>query len=315
MLDHDTTPELKRKPGEVELVPPVDGLDLLVDGGEFILVRVQDRFGERVRVGIRDAAVRVLLVVRPKVSRVKFFAVLAGVMVTVALAFTVPVGIGLPPLLAVSLAVSVGLIGIVAVLFAQPLREYRFHDDLPGGIDRTPLMALGERPGRQSWYDLRDEQGRTFGTISRRLGKWRVRGFEPQEPEESAADDEPSVGNITGKIYAWSEAASMGEPGPRGPSDEVAVVVVRDYLNLASIIGGLVSGPIGVMLALSGPWKRLEFRRGGRLVATGHRLHDGSAMQLQLESDFDLAGDGEPVLDRRHVLALAVLTLSFEAER
>ncbi|NRA58510.1 MAG: hypothetical protein HRU13_10410, partial [Phycisphaerales bacterium] len=153
------------------------------------------------------------------------------------------------------------------------------------------------------------------GTISRRLGKWRVRGFEPQEPEESAADDEASVGNITGKIYAWSEAASMGEPGPRGPSDEVAVVVVRDYLNLASIIGGLVSGPIGVMLALSGPWKRLEFRRGGRLVATGHRLHDGSAMQLQLESDFDMAGDGEPVLDRRHVLALAVLTLSFEAER
>ena len=198
-------------------------------------------------------------------------------------------------------------------MFAQPLREYRFHDDLPGGIDRPPLLTLGERPGRQSWYDLRDEQGRTVGAISRRLGKWRDRGFEPQDPETPADEGLAAAGNLTGKIHAWSEAASKAEPGPAHASDEIAVTIVRDYLNLASIIGGLVSGPIGVMLALSGPWKRLEFRRGSRLVATGHRLHDGSAMQLQFEADFDVGGDA--ILDRRHMLALAVLSLSVEAER
>jgi len=296
------------------MVPPVDGLDLLIDGGEFILVRVHDRFGERIRVGIRDAAVRVLLVVRPKVGRTKFYAVLAGVVVTVVLAFAVTTGVGLPPLLGVAMAVSVGLIGIVAVLFVQPLREFRFHDDLPGGIDRPPLVTLAERAGRQSWYDLRDEQGLLFGDISRRFGKWRVRAFEPIVPASPDEHHDSSTG-LADRIQAWSTAAADGEQAPPGSSPGLSAVVVRDYLNLASIVGGLISGPIGIMLALSGPWKRIELRRDGRVVATGHRLNDGSAMRLEIDPAFDHGAEGDAWLDRRHLLALALLCLSFEAER
>ena len=309
MLNQHTKP----KTGQVEMVPPVDGLDLLLDGGEFILVRVHDRFGERIRVGIRDAAVRVLLVVRPKVGRAKFYAVLAGVIVTVVLAFAVTTGVGLPPLLGVAMAVSVGLIGIVAVLFVQPLREYRFHDDMPGGIDRPPLMTLSERAGRQSWYDLRDEHGRAIGDISRRLGKWRVRGFEPIEPASTAKDAQEA--GLADRIQTWSTRAAEGESAPPGSLPELSASIVRDYLNLASIVGGLVSGPIGIMLALSGPWKRIELRRAGGVVATGHRLNDGSAMRLEIEPAFDRGMEGDAWLDRRHLLALALLCLSFEAER
>lgn len=303
-----------------ELVPPVDGLDLLVDGQEFLLVRIQDREGERIRVGIRDSSVRLLLAVRPRLNRARFFIVLLGVIASVAAAFAVPVGIGLPPLLGVSLALGVGLIGLVAVLLAQPRREYRFHDDLPGGRDREPLMVMSERSGQQAWYALRDEQGRMFGDISRRLGKWRVRGFEPLSPpepteEERAAARAAEVSDLAGKLYAWSVAASEDEPTPGPATTEVSVAIVRDYLNLASLIGGLVSGPVGIMLAFNGPWKRMEFRRGGGLVAIGHRMDDGSAMRLDVEPGFDMASEQDAWLDRRHLLALAVLCLSFEAER
>ena len=304
------------QPGPVQMVPPVDGLDLLVDGGEFILVRVQDRFGERTRIGIRDSAVRVLLAVRPRANRARFYAVLAGVIVTVLLAFSVPVGIGLPPLMGVAMAVSVGLVGLVVVLLAQPVREYRFHDDLPGGLERPPLMTLSERAGRQSWYALRDEQGRLFGDVSKRLGRWRVRGFEPMAAPSPDVDiDDAEASDLVGRLYAWGVAVAEDEPAPPGEAPELAAVLVRDYLNLASIVGGLISGPIGLLLALSGPWKRIEFRRGGSTVATGHRLDDGNAMRLEIDAGLDMAGDGESWLDRRHVLALAVLSLSFEAER
>ena len=303
-----------------ELVPPVDGLDLLVDGGEFVLVRIQDRQGERVRIGIRDSAVRLLLVVRPRVNRARFFAILAGVIVSVLIAFAVPVGIGLHPLLGFAFAVAVGLVGLVAVLLAQPTREYRFHDDLPGGLERPPLVTMSERSGQQAWYSLRDEQGRMFGDISRRLGKWRVRGFEPLEAPEPTEEEQMAaaaaeVSQIASRLYAWSVAMGEDEPAPRGATSEVSVTIVREYLNLASIIGGLISGPIGLMLAFSGPWKRMEFRRGGSVVATGHRLDDGNAIRLEMAPGFDMASEADAWLDRRHVLALAVLSLSLEAER
>lgn len=303
-----------------QLVPPVDGLDLLVDGNEFLLVRIKDHTGERIRIGIQDSAVRLLLAVRPRVNRAKFFAVLAGVMASVALVFLVPAGIGLSPLLAFAMAVSVGLVGLVIVLMVQPTREYRFHDDLPGGLDRPPLMVLSERSGQQSWYVLRDEQGRYIGDVARRLGKWRVRGYEPIEPpppteEQEAAAAAAEVSNIAGKLYAWSEAMALDAPSPSGPTPEVAVTVVRDFLNLASIVAGLISGPVGIVMAFNGPWKRMEFRRGRTLVATAHRLDDGGAMRLEIAEDMDRADNEQVWLDRRHVLALAVLSLSFEAER
>lgn len=303
-----------------QLVPPVDGLDLLVDGKEFLLVRIKDHTGERIRIGIQDSAVRLLLAVRPRVNRAKFFAVLAGVMASVALVFLVPAGIGLSPLLAFAMAVSVGLVGLVVVLMVQPAREYRFHDDLPGGLDRPPLMVLSERNGQQSWYVLRDEQGRYFGDVSRRLGKWRVRGYEPIEPpppteEQEAAAAAAEVSSIAGKLYAWGEAMAVDDPSPSGPTPEVAVTVVRDYLNLASIVAGLISGPVGILMAFNGPWKRMEFRRGRTIVATAHRLDDGGAMRLEIAEGMDRADNEEVRLDRRHLLALAVLSLSFEAER
>lgn len=306
--------------GPAELVPPVDGLDLLVDGNEFVLVRVQDRYGERVRIGIRDSAVRLLLAVRPRVNRTRFFMVLAGVLVTVLLAALIPIGIGLPPLLGFAMAVAVGLVGLVVVLMAQPTREYRFHDDLPGGLERSPLMTLAERSGEQSWYSLLDERGWMFGDLSRRLGKWRVRGFEPVEPpplteEEQLAAAAAEVSSLAARLYAWSVAMGSEERVPDGKTPEVTVSIVREYLNLASIVGSLVSGPIGLALAFNGPWKRMEFKLGGRLVATGHRLDDGSAMRLDIEAAFDRGAESESAIDRRHVLALAVLSLSFEAER
>jgi hypothetical protein len=302
----------------VEMVPPIDGLDLLVDGGEFILVRAQDRFGERIRVGIRDSAVRVLLVVRPRANRAKFVAMLAGVIVTVFIAFAVPIGIGLSPLLAMALAITIAVFGLVIVLLTQPVREYRFHDDLPGGLDRPPLLTLIERSGKQSSYALRDEKGRTIGDIARRLGKWRVRAFEPIDPPPPPEDEpDPTFApiGVTGRLYAWSVAMSEEEPTPSGPAVEVSASIVRDYLNLASIIGGLVSGPIGLVLALSGPWKRIEFRRGSGVLAIGHRLDEGNAMRLELDPGFDIAGGDGDWFDRRHLLALAVLSLSFEADR
>ncbi|OAB62890.1 hypothetical protein AY599_00780 [Leptolyngbya valderiana BDU 20041] len=306
--------------GQVQLVPPVDGLDLLVDGNEFLLVRVQDQAGERIRIGVRDSTVRLLLAVRPRVNRARFFVVLAGVLLTIALAFLIPVGIGLPPLLGFAMAVAVGLVGLVVVLMAQPTREYRFHDDLPGGLDRPPLMVLSERSGQQSWYALRDERGWMFGDVSRRLGKWRVRGFEAIEPpppsdDEQAAAEAAKASNLASALYAWSVAMAEDEPAPEGSAPELSVTIVRDYLNLASVVGGLVSGPIGLALAFSGPWKRMEFKRGGRVVATGHKLDDGNAMHLEIADAFDAGVETEAWIDRRHVLALAVLSLSFEAER
>ena len=308
-----------------DLVPPVDGLDLLVDGREFLLVRIQDREGERIRVGIRDSSVRLLLAVRPRLNRARFYVVLSGVIASVAIAFVLPAGIGLPPLLGVALALGIGLIGLIAVLLVQPQREYKFHDDLPGGRERPPLMSMTERAGQQSWYALRDERGRMFGDISRRLGKWRVRGFEPLDPPEAAEFDGEHAGepdpstqfgtDLASRIYAWGIAISEDEPEPKGATSEVAVTIVRDYLNLASILGGLLSGPVGIALALNGPWKRMEFRRGGAVVAVGHRMDDGNAMRLNIESGLDMASEHDAWLDRRHVLALAVLSLSFEAER
>lgn len=303
-----------------ELVPPVDGLDLLVDGQEFLLVRIQDREGERIRVGIRDSSVRLLLAVRPRLNRVRFIIVLLGVIASVLLAFAVPVGVGLPSLLGIALAIGVGLIGLVAVILAQPQREYRFHDDLPGGREREPLMTMSERSGQQAWYALRDEQGRMFGDLSRRLGRWRVRGFEPLEPPEPTEDERAAaqaaeVSDLAARLYAWSVAIGEDQPTPGPATSEVSVTIVRDYLNLASLIGGLVSGPIGIVLALNGPWKRMEFRRDGSLVAIGHRMDDGGAMRLDIESGFDMASERDAWLDRRHLLALAVLMLSFEAER
>lgn len=302
-----------------DLVPPVDGLDLLVNGGEFVLVRIQDREGERIRIGIRDSAVRLLLVVRPRVNRAQFVVVLAGVIVTILVAFAVPVGIGLPALLGFAIAIAVGLVGLVVVLLSQPKREYRFHDDLPGGRDREPLLTLIERSGQQAWYALRDEQGRMIGDISRRLGKWRVRGYEPIEPPEPTADEqEPAVTGKVSSLASTLHALSLtleDEPMPKGVTAEVGVVIVRDYLNMASIIGGMISGPLGLMLAFSGPWKRMEFRRGGSVVATGHRLDDGNAVRLEIGPGLDLASESDAWLDRRHLLALAVLSLSLEAER
>jgi|GEM_PF-5808261 len=303
-----------------QLVPPVDGLDLLVDGNEFLLVRIKDNHGERIRIGIRDSAVRLLLAVRPRANRVKFFAVLAGLIMTVALVLMVPAGIGLPPLLGLAMAASVGLVGLVVVLMMQPTREYRFHDDLPGGLDRQPLMVLAERSGQQSWYALRDEQGRMFGDAARRLGKWRARGFEPVNPppqteEEQLAAAAAQVSGLAAKLYAWSVAMADDEPSPEGPAPEVTVTVVRDYLNLTSIVAGLISGPLGIVMAFNGPWKRMEFRRGRTLVATGHRLDDGGAMRLEVTEGMDQADNEQMWLDRRHVLALAVLNLSLEAER
>lgn len=303
-----------------QLVPPVDGLDLLVDGGEFILVRIKDHQGERIRIGIQDSAVRLLLAVRPRVNRAKFFAVLAGVIVTVALVFLVPAGIGLPPLLGFAMAVSVGLVGLVVVLMFQPMREYRFHDDLPGGLDRPPLMVVAERSGQQSWYTVRDEQGRMIGDVARRLGKWRVRGFEPIDPpppteEEEAAAAAAELNGLAAKLYHVGMALGEDEPSPSGPTPEISVTVARDYLNLTSLIAGLISGPVGILMAFNGPWKRMEFRRGRTLVATGHRLDDGGAMRLEIAEGIDLADNDGAWLDRRHVLALAVLGLSLEAER
>ncbi|UYV12871.1 MAG: hypothetical protein NCW75_00955 [Phycisphaera sp.] len=303
-----------------QLVPPVDGLDLLVDGGEFLLVRIKDHGGERIRIGIQDSAVRLLLAVRPRVNRAKFFAVLAGVIATVALVFLVPAGIGLPPLLGLAMATSVGLVGLVVVLMFQPTREYRFHDDLPGGLDRAPLMVLAERNGQQSWYALRDEQERMFGDVARRLGRWRVRGFEPIDPpppteEEAAAAAAAELNGLAAKLYSVGMSLSEDEPTPAGPTPEVSVMVVRDYLNLASLLAGLISGPVGIVMAFNGPWKRMEFRRGRTLVATGHRLDDGGAMRLEIAEGLDQADNDDVWLDRRHVLALAVLSLSLEAER
>ena len=307
-----------------DLVPPVDGLDLLVDGHEFLLVRIQDRRGERIRVGIRDSSVRLLLAVRPRLNRARFYAVLLGVIASVAIAFLLPVGIGLPPLLGLALALGVGLVGLVAVMLAQPRREYAFHDDLPGGLERPPLMTMAERSGQQSWFALRDENGRMFGDISRRLGRWRVRGFEPLDPPEPERED-PSEAlgfphtatrrDFAARIEGWGAAASEEGPDPKMATTEVAVTIVRDYLNLASLIGGMLSGPIGIALAFNGPWKRMEFRRNGSLVATGHCLDDGQALRLDVEPGFDMSNEQDAWLDRRHLLALAVLTLSFEADR
>jgi hypothetical protein len=303
----------------LEVVPPVDGLDLLVDGGEFLIVRVQDHQGERVRIGIQDSTVRVLLAVRPRANRARFFVVLAGVMAGVALAFLVPVGVGLSPLLAFAMAFAVGLIGLVVVLMAQPVREYYFHDDLPGGLERPALMVLAERTGQQAWYALRDEQGRVFGDISRRLGKWRVRGFEPIDPPEPASDDEAratgSGANVTGRLYAWSVAMADDQPQPSGATTEVSVSIERNSMTLAALVGGLISGPLGLAMAANGPWRRMEFRRAGAVVARGHRLDDGGAMRLAIEPAFDTGSEVDAWLDRRHLLALAVLSLSFEAER
>lgn len=304
--------------GPAELVPPVDGLDLLVDGNEFILVRAQDRYGERIRIGIRDSAVRLLLAVRPRVNRARFFAVLAGVLLMVLLAALVPIGIGLPPLLGFAMAVAVGLVGLIVVLMAQPTREYRFHDDLPGGLERAPLMTLAERSGEQSWYSLRDERGWMFGDVSRRMGKWRVRGFEPVEPpqiDEEQADEVGEASGFAARLFAWGVSMGSEERAPEGDLPEMSVTIVRDYLNAASLVAGLVSGPVGLALALNGPWKRMEFKLGGRQVAVGHRLDDGSAMRLDIADAFDGGVESEATVDRRHVLALAVLSLSFEADR
>lgn len=303
-----------------QLVPPVDGLDLLVDGNEFLLVRSKDHRGERIRIGIRDSAVRLLLAVRPREHRVRFYAVLTVVILAVAAAFLAPTIIGLSPLLGLAMAVSVGLVGMVVVLMVQPTLEYRFHDDLPGGLDRPPLMVLAERSGQRSWYALRDEDGRMFGDIAKRLGKWRVRGFEPVEPprpteEEQLAAAGAEVSGLAARLYAWSVAMGDEEPSPTGPVPEVTVTVVRDYLSLASIVAGLISGPLGIVMAFNGPWKRMEFRRGRTLVATGHRLDDGGAMSLEIAESMDQAENEQVWLDRRHVLALAVLSLSLEAER
>lgn len=304
----------------LELVPPVDGLDLLVDGNDFLIVRVQNHDGERVRVGIQDSSVRVLLAVRSPVQRVRYYLLVAGVIAAVALVFFLPAAIGLPPLLGLALAVTFGIVGLMVVLIAQPTREYRFHDDLPGGLDREPLMTLAERSGQQSWYALRDERGWIIGDISKRLGRWRVRGFEPIEPppltdDEQLAESAAEVSKLAGMLYAWSMAMGDDEPSPEGPAPEVTAAIVRDYLNLASIIGGLISGPVGIAMALNGPWKRMEFRRGGSVVATGYRLDDGSAMRLEIAEAFDFGGEQEAWVDRRHLLALAVLSLSLEAER
>jgi hypothetical protein len=300
-----------------QLVPPVDGLDLLVDGNEFLLVRIKDHQGERVRIGIRDSTVRLLLAVRPREKRMVFYAVVAGVVLAVAFAFVVPVGLGLSPLLGFAMAVSLGLVGLVVALMMQPTREYRFHDDLPGGLDRPPLMVLAERSGQQSWYALRDEEGRMFGDVSKRFGKWRVRGFEPIEAPP-LTDDAAAAAADLHWLAAWLYSKSMAledEPSPRGPMPEVSVTVVRDYMTLASVVGGLISGPVGIAMAMNGPWKRMEFRSGRSLVATGHRLDDGGAMRLELTAEMDAADAGEAWLDRRHVLALAVLSLCLEAER
>ncbi|MEQ8317659.1 MAG: hypothetical protein RIE77_02795 [Phycisphaerales bacterium] len=304
--------------GPAELVPPVDGLDLLVDGNEFILVRAQDRYGERIRIGIRDSAVRLLLAVRPRVNRVRFFVVLAGVLATVLLAALIPIGIGLPPLLGFAMAVAVGLVGLIVVLLAQPTREYRFHDDLPGGLERAPLMTLAERSGEQSWYSLRDERGWLFGDVSRRMGKWRVRGFDPVEPPPAEEEDPEALEERLGlaaRLHAWGISVGSEERAPEGDLPEMSVTIVRDYLNAASIAAGLVSGPVGLALALNGPWKRMEFKLGGRQVAVGHRLDDGSAMRLEIADAFDRGMESESAVDRRHVLALAMLSLSFEADR
>lgn len=309
----------------VGLVAPVDGLDLLVDGGEFLLVRFQDADGERIRVGIRDATVRLLLIVRPRASRARLVLAVLAVMIAVAAAIFGASALGLPAILGAVLVVGTVFVGMFVIVLVQPLREYRFHDDLPGGRDRPPLMVLAERSGERSWYTLRDEAGRTFGDIGRRLGRWRVRGYEPIDPPDASEivggltpEQERAVANLTGlaaRLYAWGVALGEDEPTPRDPAPEVSATIVRDYLNWASLLGGLISGPLGLAMAFNGPWKRMEFRRGGSVVATGHRIDDGTAMRLEVSAGFDIAGPEGAWLDRRHLLALAALVLSIEADR
>ena len=104
-------------------------------------------------------------------------------------------------------------------------------------------------------------------------------------------------------------------PEPVGETAEISVTIERNYMTLASLVGGMVSGPLGLAMAANGPWRRMEFKREGRQVATGHRLGDSGAMRLEITPAFDRATEREAWVDRRHLLALAVLSLCFEAER
>lgn len=302
----------------VGLVAPVDGLDLLVDGGEFLLVRFQDLQGERVRVGNGDPTVRLLLIVLSKPSRARLFLMVLAVLLSVALVILVVASLGLSSMFVLFMAMAVAGVGMFFIVVSQPPREYRFHDDMPGGLERPPLLVMTERAGQRRRYFLRDELGRTFGDISTLLGGWRVRGYEPVDPAGEPVtvprDPDRSVLNSS-RLDAWGQKVQEDEPMPRGRDPELTLSIVRDYLNLASLVGGLISGPLGLAMALNGPWKRVEFRRGGSVVATGHRLDKGSAMRLEVQPGFDVPGPEGAWLDRRHLLAMAVLVLSFEGER
>lgn len=308
-----------------EMVPPVDGLDLLVDGREFLLVRSRDRREERVRVGIGDATVRLLLAVRPTGPGPYALPMALGMVLGVAGVLIGTSMLRLPSGLGLTLGAAVLIVGGVAIALMFPKRAYRFHDDLPGGRDRPPLMVLAERGGERTWYTLRDEAGRTFGDITRRLGAWRVRGYEPINPPEASdiledltPEQQRAAASLTGlaaRLYAWGVSLGEDVPDSRRPVPELSVTIGRAYLNTAALVGGLVSGPLGLAMALHGPWKRVEFRRAGEVVAIGHRLDKGSAMRLEVRPGFDVPGPEGAWLDRRHLLAMAVLALSFEGDR
>lgn len=303
----------------VELVPPIDGLDLLVDGRDFLLVRVQDLQGERIRVGIGDATVRLLLIVRPRASRARLVLTVLAVMLGVAVVMLGATSLGFSPMLVLSMAIAVAGVGMFFIVLSQPPREYRFHDDMPGGLERPPLLVMAERAGQRRWFALRDEQGRTFGDIGHRLGRWRVRGYEPIDPTEHPGSPMHASDRYTStasRLDAWGHVVREGEPTPRGRAPELTLSIVRHSMSWASLLGGLISGPVGIVLsAHHRPWKRMEFRRGGVVVATGHRLDDGSAMRLEVAPTFEVPGPEGAWIDRRHLLALAAMGLSFEAER
>ncbi|GIW73958.1 MAG: hypothetical protein KatS3mg103_0480 [Phycisphaerales bacterium] len=342
------------------LVPPIDGLDQLIDGRQFLIVTIQKGRTKRLRIGVQDSSVRVMQVASGQSGAWLLALVsLVGLLATIG-AYTLASAVGMQSG-ALGVAGVVALLAVLLYFLAQPITKINFYDDMPGGLQRPPLMTLTERYAEYRWYDLRDEQGRIIGEATKKGDQWRIRGIEPARPDQTqdqtqdqdqdqdqdqgqpqAFDADPTTdpqGRDAGPASSTPSAvpskllATLFGAIEREVADRIAAMLFQErieverhshwlqarcvgkgYHSTAVLVGALNPMLSPVAVALARKWSRMDIRRAGKLVATGHRIDRGRSLRLEVHEAFDqpsaLASDpkqDDTLLDRRHLLALATL--------
>ncbi|MEO1008768.1 MAG: hypothetical protein AAFX79_09380 [Planctomycetota bacterium] len=124
----------------------------------------------------------------------------------------------------------------------------------------------------------------------------RARTFELFDEERNP------LGLVRRRMGRWRLLRGEGAP-------EITARIARKRMHAGAVVAVLLPGPIGVMLALRAPWSGIEFLEGKTPIAHATRIDAEHAMALHIVPGH--VGD----IDRRHLLALACLVLSMEANR